>query len=206
MVASDGAFDAAQEMVSATFAAPSIPGDITLCVRGSDSLSNLGVEECTSLIVLDNNFITNGSFEINADGDRIPDGWTATGFQYIDGQNCGVAHTGSCSAVMWGGYRFKSLTQQTSANGSAGDALTLSLWAKANRTDRGPAALVWVTILYTNGSRRYFGLQLPGGSYDWKQLDLSFTAKRNYESIKVSIIRWGRHGRLWLDDVRIVKD
>jgi glycosidase len=206
MAASDGAFDKPQEEVSASLTAPLLPGDIALCVRGIDSAGNTGAEACITLTVYDDNLLANGSFELNEDGDRIPDAWKAFNFQRVDGQDCSVAHSGECSVKIAGGRKLKYLVQRISVDGSAGDTVTLSLWAQGKWMDRWGEASVLVTIFYENGSRRYFGLRLPGGSYDWRQLELSFTARRDYHRIEVSIMRWGQHGQLWLDDVKVVKD
>lgn len=206
MAASDGAFDVAQETVTATVTVPSTPGDITLCVRGIDNLGNTGAESCATLTVNDNNLLTNGSFELDVDGNHIPDGWFARHFQGAGGQDCDTAHSGTCSLVLLGRRWPTSLSQYVRTGGSAGDNLTLSLWARANRNDRQPAAYALITIIYTNGTRRHFTLWIRGGSDDWRQNQLSFTASRSYRAIEVALVRWSQRGHVWLDDVRLAKD
>lgn len=48
MSAADGAFDAAAENVTATFAL-TLAGDNAVCVRGTDALNNVGAETCTTV-------------------------------------------------------------------------------------------------------------------------------------------------------------
>ncbi len=53
MDATDHAFDAPVEDVSASFTAPAAPGDYTTCVRGIDDAGNTGTPECAILRVVD---------------------------------------------------------------------------------------------------------------------------------------------------------
>ena len=53
MDATDHAFDAPVEDVSASFTAPPTPADYTICVRGTDDAGNTGTPECAILHVVD---------------------------------------------------------------------------------------------------------------------------------------------------------
>jgi parallel beta-helix repeat protein len=64
MDASDEAFDAVSEDVTAGLAAPGTPGIYDLCVRGTDAAENTGPEECVMLVVYDpdGGFVTGGGW------------------------------------------------------------------------------------------------------------------------------------------------
>ncbi len=63
MYAQDGAFDSANEYVAATFSVP-YPGVYNLCVQGTDSSGNIGLPDCTFLVVYDpeGGFVTGGGW------------------------------------------------------------------------------------------------------------------------------------------------
>jgi hypothetical protein len=60
----DLAFDAPTEDVTATISAPAVPGIYELCVRGTDSASNVGLPSCILLVVFDpeGGFATGGGW------------------------------------------------------------------------------------------------------------------------------------------------
>lgn len=78
MMAQDGSFDSPTEGVAATFTI-SDSNVYNLCVRGTDSASNTGLEKCISLVVYDpNSMVAGGGWYYPLDDDEISMPGTAT--------------------------------------------------------------------------------------------------------------------------------
>jgi hypothetical protein len=76
MDAQDGAFDEVSEDVTVTFTAPTEAGIYDLCVRGTDALCNVGIEECTEVMLVvydpEGGFVTGGGWIDSPAGAYMP--------------------------------------------------------------------------------------------------------------------------------------
>lgn len=144
------------------------------------------------------NLLLNGFFEQDADYDSLPDGWSVSNAVLGDGL---VPRSLSYESA----FRFngdgttKKLQQKVSASGSAGDSFTLSVWAAGIDIPATPS--VTVQLKYTDGTKETFTLNLASGTFDYMLYATSFTASKDYSSIKVQAKYSAGSGTLLLDDM-----
>lgn len=125
--------------------------------------------------------LANPSFEI-AQGPGFD--WTATKLTKRDKQNCNKAYSGSCSFVMRGGRKVKSLKQELLVAGKAGDTFTLSGRAKVKRGRR-KACSARLILHYASGtSKKTLRFSLKSRKWQYRQKQITATA----DFMKVSVI------------------
>ncbi len=148
-------------------------------------------------------FFTNGGFEIDTSpGDGMPDGWTGSKLVIPqDGQDCTVAHSGSCS------FRFaetgskKKLTQTAAASGAAGDLLLFSFWYRDDgAADVDKPMQIQATVLYAGGGKGKFKLKVPAGAADWTRVEFPFYPQKDYTGVTITI-KSNKTTTTWLDDM-----
>ncbi len=147
----------------------------------------------------------NGSFEIDANGNGLPDGWQSLNLAPDDGQFCNFAHWGSCSFYTNSDGPTKMVYQLFSQSGSAGDSYRLKLWAATqNATSSGPTGVL-VQLRYADGTKQWFTQSYNLGTHNWQSHIINFTAQKNYTGILViPIFNNLTAGALLVDDVTLM--
>lgn len=112
--------------------------------------------------------LINPSFEFDANGDQVPDGWSRLG----DGSDIRTnefAHDGVFSFKTSGRLdKTKAIKQVISGNWPAGTSVYFSGWAKAAEVTSGNSVTIMLQVKYTDGSNKKVVLKFPGGSsFDW---------------------------------------
>ena len=149
------------------------------------------------------NLLVNGSFEINDDADRLPDGWSADRFLPEDGVVCGDAHDGSCVLLITGNKTPRKLVQVVDVTGAAGDDYMLSLWVQADGLGGSGSDVVSIQILYADRSTKEFSVRIPKGTYSWQQLVIPIHAAKDYIGFRVQFKMNQSKGSVWIDDVQL---
>lgn len=150
--------------------------------------------------------LTNGGFEINTDGNRIPDGWTSQHGtkDLLICQPQELIYEGNCA------YRFKgfpgenSVLHQTPVNSSfqAGDTLTFSAFVRATQT---PDLLIKVRIVYADQSVEPLKVRLQTSTGDfYQQISETLTLTNAIKRMKIRVIHRSPTGRLYLDQLQLV--
>lgn len=156
--------------------------------------------------------LTNTSFEIDANGDKIPDGWTGkklTG----DKRKCNkdgkvVSLTGECAFGFKGNANEGSRLQQkpdVSALGlTTGDVLTLTAFVQGKKhTANG--GVIQIKVVYENSGLSPDKVKLipAAGTYAYDDLSSSLTIDGAVASIKVVLAYSGKSGKMNVDDVTL---
>ena len=149
------------------------------------------------------NLLVNGSFEIDDDADRLPDGWSADRFLPEDGVVCGDAHDGSCVLLITGNKTPRKLVQVVDVTGAAGDDYMLSLWVQADGLGGSGSDVVSIQILYADRSTKEFSVRIPKGTYSWQQLVIPIHAAKDYIGFRVQFKMNQSKGSVWIDDVQL---
>jgi CSLREA domain-containing protein len=144
------------------------------------------------------NLLANGFFEQDADYDSLPDGWSVSNAVLGDGLVPRALSYQSALRLNGSGTT-KKLQQKVSASGSAGDSFTLSVWAAGIDIPSTPS--VTVQLKYTDGTKETFTLPLASGTFDYQLFVTSFSAAKDYSSIKVQAKYSAGSGTLLLDDM-----
>jgi hypothetical protein len=153
--------------------------------------------------------LENGGLEIDDNSDSVPDGWTGSGLLLqlgLDGQDCTVAHTGSCSFRFRGGLRQKRLAQTVALAGERGDVLDLAYWVKTLGVT--PLVLGRAQVIFqrADGGSRAIGVALPFGTRDWTRYSFRARAPHDYVNVRVEFISHRLLGRTWIDDVELLRE
>jgi hypothetical protein len=154
--------------------------------------------------------IANGSFETDAEPNNIPDMWTAKkmqipGSDYID---CVTVPTdGACSFTILGNGTGKKLVQKIITSGVSTDTFVLSFDTKGTTVPNSGSYIVKVKFFYTNGDKQTFKIKVvspfPGA---FAHYSLPITITRNYNRIDVTVQYGKSSGRVWFDDVSLLKN
>jgi hypothetical protein len=161
------------------------------------------------------NLLVNGGFEIDSDGDKLPDGWTAkkTDANKADKLKCDkadkiVAHSAPCAFAFSGNPDGSpsALSQQVSDFSALthGATLTLSAWIDPKSASVG-TKFAQVKISYGDGSNTKLKLSLPEGDGYLQQTDsatLDLTG-RMVQSVKVDLKYDQSDGKFYVDDVTL---
>jgi probable HAF family extracellular repeat protein len=140
--------------------------------------------------------VNNGDFEI-----FVPNWWRGNRLTTADGPDCTTAASGACSMRMVGNGDHKQVIFITSLNGNAGDDFSISLRNKADGSARPFYAKV--VLVYTDTSEETFRLIPAKGTHDWAQYQLSFTAAKDYNRVRVFLVYGAGSGTVWFDDVSL---
>lgn len=152
--------------------------------------------------------LTNGGFEVNANGDLVPDNWTPAKLASIDGQDCTVFYSGICSMKFRGSSAnaTKTLTQIVSVSGSIGDTFSLSGWGKTTSIPSGAVFRIQVVFFKGTTQTEVFTLNFNKGTHGWQQMLLAFPTTKAYDKVRVVITLKATGGTAWFDDVSLVKN
>ncbi|MBC8100068.1 MAG: hypothetical protein H7Y11_11545 [Armatimonadetes bacterium] len=161
--------------------------------------------------------LTNPSFEIDANADKIPDGWTAknTAITGADKRKCDkpdklFARTGSCAFQFKGNSdSSKSTLQQKLTDTSAlvdGTVVTLSAYIDLNGAAIN-STFAQAVIKFSNGSKQTFKLLIPNDQLrlDYSQVTdtqtVNIPAGASITSAKVSLMYEVISGKYLVDDI-----
>jgi hypothetical protein len=159
------------------------------------------------------NHTINSGIEIDANGNRVPDGWkSATSGN--DRRVCGrlKAYSGRCA------FRFKGdarpgadvLKQVIAHEGAAGDTVDVRLFARATNLAPGKATAVLLVRNTATGQTETTSLPLPAGTYVYTEVGLAHVVGSvnpsllAYDQVVVIIKMRGPAGsKVLIDDVRV---
>jgi immune inhibitor A len=146
-----------------------------------------------------NEVLDNGGLET-----MVPNNWLGIGIAEVDGADCSIARTGSCSAVLQGDSDMKVLAYPVIQSGSAGDSFTFSYWG---RTQNAPTSSIQVrvTLLYTDDTQENFPSHPAYGTHDWQNVQDTFTASKDYDRLVVRLIYRLDGGKAWFDDLSLIR-
>jgi len=156
------------------------------------------------------NLARNPSFELDADGDGVPDDWQAAGDSRLvtqslsldagrDGKRCAKL---ACTRFQAGNPAAHAMLCQMDVPVKRGKTYRVTLWAKGEDIEQEAAAIalsdtsVWSTC----------GLQ---GSFaptpDWEKYEFTFTATRDCPTKSRFQLWFGSTGTLWVDDAEFAE-
>lgn len=207
-VAAGGAYSLGpgqSQTVTVRFAPTSVAGytgSLALTGGGGVSLGLIG--EGTP--IPDASLLLNGSMEVDDNADRVPDGWKGAGMAVADGRASDAAFSGSYAFKFVSNGKVKKLTQVVAVTGSANARLRLGFWHTTQSVSGRGAYYAKVTLLYTDGTRAAMKVNLAGGSHAWERLELPISAKKAFKKVTV-LFQYGKaNGKVWLDDVVLVRE
>jgi subtilisin len=160
-----------------------------------------------SFTALDNNLITNGSFEVNIDPTPLaPDSWTPKGLQAsTDGVDCDEANLGVCSFTVTGNGKAKKLVQKIIMTGTAGSH-TLSFDTKGQGIAGSGSYMVKLKFFLSNGDKKSYKIKVTNTTtFGWTGKTLTFTVPFNYNRVDVTI-QFSKQGIVWFDALRLIKN
>lgn len=115
------------------------------------------------------NLVANPSFEEDADGDGLPDGWEVEGLAASDGLTTSYAHEGARSLYLLGDPQGdKVIRQRIPISGEAGARYRLSAMSRAEDilSNGGPYAMI-VTLQPEKGRAEHTVATFPPLTHDW---------------------------------------
>ncbi len=114
------------------------------------------------------NLVANGSFENDANGDSLPDGWTTAGLESGDGLVADVAYDGNRSLYVRGASgRAKAAVQRIPLSGAAGDVFTLGALSRAAGLELGGGPYA-VAVRFVQGEQaQESGAAFPDFTHGW---------------------------------------
>lgn len=153
------------------------------------------------------NLLQNSSFEVDADNNGIPDGWSPSNLVTGDGRSADFAKEGSYSLKITGeNTKLKSVKQRIPVSGNAGDTFTFSGWNKtegASTTGRCILGIIYFNNV--DGSRQAGYMRFARNIHDWTQLSTNFTANKNFSSIDIAIGYFYQTGAGYFDDFKLLR-
>lgn len=154
------------------------------------------------------NLLTNGSFETDADGDKVPDGWNAVNAS-ADRRRCNTADT-VVAAQAQCAYQFKNDTGENSklhqkltvSNLLAGDRLSLVAHI---HTKKNANIKVNALITYTDGTTEKLTVRIKRATQkQYVILQKDLTLAKDVADVKVTVTNRSTTGRSLLDNVQLV--
>ena len=161
------------------------------------------------------NLLANGGFEVDADGDKLPDSWKGkkTTIASADKLKCDkadktFAYNGTCAFMFKGnpdGSTSKLLQKVSDTSVFVhGATVTLSTWIDPRSAPVG-TKFAQAKIVYSDGSKSTLKLSIPAAGSYIQQADsvlLDLTGK-SVKSVKVDLRYDGAKGKFFVDDVML---
>ncbi|NUQ01372.1 MAG: hypothetical protein HUU35_16130, partial [Armatimonadetes bacterium] len=159
--------------------------------------------------------VPNGSFELDANRDGSPDGWTGSAFNSPGSVawDRAVARSGAASVraadskgdpadTSWPGHSCRWVLNRTFAC-RPGEVFTLRGWVKAELTE-GTASLV---VAWFAGSKWLAekGPQAVTGRTDWRELTARLETPAGADTARVYLMLGRAVGQAWFDDVEVYR-
>ncbi len=177
----------------------------TLTFKGTDK-GGVKTSWYVDTVVIPFYGVWNGSMEIDANGDRVPDGWKINSPSGNARRVCDVALAGSCSVRLPGSGAPETLryTFKAGNSGAAGDEFNFWYWIAS---ENAPAASVDITttIFYTDGtSEQHYDNTYPAGTHSFTLYGWVVTPSKPYKKIQLSFTYTADTGRIWVDNVTLL--
>jgi uncharacterized repeat protein (TIGR01451 family) len=150
--------------------------------------------------------LSDRSFEIDANHDNLPDGWTKNGTTWTpsEGRECIFAPVGACAVVFHGDGSTKQLAFNANHAGTAGDILAFGVLRRAYQVPVG--ATFRATIQLYNGSTPVgtWTVNFPGGSTGFAASTLSITTPGTYTREFLIFEYTAPSGTVYFDNASLV--
>lgn len=166
-------------------------------------------ETPTDVIIVE--YLVNGGFEIDTNGDKMPDGWSVK-FPTKEKIKCNkpekdkiFAFSGLCAFQFKGvpGENSKLVQKVDVSQLTPGEDLFLSMVAKGKKVAANTSATK-VKVVYTDGSKDKFSFDFPGGTYEYQPLGVLVDVKEMViTKVKVQIKYASVAGKLLIDQARL---
>ncbi len=153
------------------------------------------------------NYLLNGSFEVDTDGDGLPDNWVkSSNSTTADGKSTTNKVLGTYSYKLTPSSRnneFKSVMQSFNLNGVLGDSFSVKVWHLVTKTSTGG---VRVRVEFVKADGTVMGInqtltKSTTGAYQTK----AFSAPSDYRTVTVMLQSDLRQSDVYFDDVSITK-
>ena len=156
------------------------------------------------------NLLTNSGFEKNSGNNTVPTGYVSTVLNEDEGCVTSDKIEGSYAFKLVGNNTaYKSLGQNLSISGKAGDVYSFGGWGKANSVpleDKTGNFLVALAITYTDGTTEWSNAQFNTFVTDWQFAATTYVVKKDYVSLKVSLGYDRNCNIAFFDNVFLFKD
>jgi len=152
------------------------------------------------------NYISNGSFEKDSNGDGVPNGWLQGDLTSQDRRVCNQSKAGSCSFKLKADTDIKSLGRcKNFSETDAGDQYQLKAWTKNKALVLGGGEVrILVDFYDTDAAVGGEEIWLPGGDTPWTLRQLTLTAAVDYDKICITLQTWAQSGTVWFDKLSLV--
>lgn len=149
------------------------------------------------------NVLLNGSFEIDADQDLLPDFWRGKNLSAGDGIKCNqAAYIGSCALIL--SSKNSKLTQKLAGSGfNPGDLLTLSARVAGKKLT--PGADLRLIVKYSDTTKEKLKLSVPDGTYAFTLLSDILVLDKPVQKVKIQVRHKNAAGKLTLDAVSLTR-
>ena len=149
------------------------------------------------------NLVQNPSFELDADGDRLPDGWVP---QFLTGRDRLVpdAYYGRRGFLIVGNPAGPKHLIQNLGRFPAGTAFTVSGWSKADSpSPAGGKYAVGLHAYYLDGSHGYILAYFSPTTHDWEFASASGVLAQDAEKVVVGTLYQRQTGWAIFDGVAV---
>lgn len=159
-----------------------------------------------SIIILPQELLLNGSFEMDSDLDNVADFWTPVQPRSAEGRRCNAfARLGECALKLDGvaGNKTRFKYHVGALDTLPGDTLTLTAYARTKNAQKG--ATIRVVARYADAPLQKWILRAPLGTNDYTELTGSLVLSGAPTSVQVVIgfSETGAKGKTWFDDVSL---
>lgn len=150
------------------------------------------------------NLLLNGSFEIDGNGDGVPDSWTGQNLTPQDKRNCKISKAGDCSFKMLGDGANKSLYQIFEPDGPANTTFTLSMWTKGKDLVGDAYFYIFVNHADNNSSELSTIFYIPAGTSPWTWHEVVVVTDEPYNQVIVFLASDATGGKVWFDKAKLL--
>jgi len=158
-----------------------------------------------NLTVSSSNLLSNASFEVDSDGDGIPDHWSGSSLASQDRRDGSYAKAGSYSFKITGASGvYKNLRQRISLSGDASKRFLLSGWSRAESTDPGGGYYgLTAGVRYSDGTTGWFSVPFTKSSHDWQYVERVVVPSKPFSAVDVYLLYYDQAGTAWFDAVQL---
>ena len=148
--------------------------------------------------------MTNNSFELDSNGDGLPNVWQSYGLTSpTDGINTQFAKSGTRSIKLEGQGVKKTLKEVINHTGSANDDFLFVLWSKAQNVPAGWFYRTQVSFYKGNSLVHRRIKDYTPGTHDWEYRWVPITVPGAYDRIEFEIIYKRPSGTVWFDSASL---
>jgi hypothetical protein len=132
--------------------------------------------------------------------------WIGTSLSDDDKLDCANSQTGQCSFSFLGDGTISILSQVIYKHGDAGESFILSVWSKADNVAGSSLNIIRVILMGDEDSQTQDLILTEGTHNNWEKREINFTTVKPYKRIKVEIIYSEENGRIWVDELNLIKN